>query len=88
MFTAADFHPSKHLRDAKVVTDIRKGNMVAEHARCIFKLSEALQQDLRGEAEAVVLQEEAERMIRARNPLATSPASEATYDDLVNILWR
>ncbi|KAG8161020.1 hypothetical protein KVR01_009284 [Diaporthe batatas] len=78
----------KHLRDAKVVTDMRKGNMVAEHARCIFKLSEALQQEPRGEVEAAMLHEEAERLLRARNPMATGPASEATYDDLVNILWR
>lgn len=67
---------------------MRKGNMVAEHARCIFKLSEALHQEPRGEAEAVMLQEEAERMIRAYNPAAIGPGSEKTYDDLVNILWR
>lgn len=86
--TPAHSHPSKHLQDAKVVTDMRKGNMIAEHAICIFKLSEALQQEPRGETEAGMLREEAERILRTCNPGATSPGLERTYDDLVNILWR
>lgn len=78
----------KHLRDAKVVTERRKAIMVAEHARCIFKLSEALYQEPRNEDEALQLREEAERLLRIRDPTAKDSGLERTYDDLVSILWR
>lgn len=78
----------KHLRDAKVVTEKRKTTMMAEHARCMFKLSEALCQEPRDEAEALQLRDESERLLRIRDPTAQDPGLEKTYDDLVNILWR
>lgn len=71
-----------------MVTEMRKANMVAEHARCVFKLSEALEQEPRGEKEAGMLREEADRLLRQRAPDAKDPGLESTYDALVNILWR
>lgn len=62
--------------------------MVAEHARCLFKLSEALEQEPRSQREALELREEAERLLRIRAPNASKPGLESTYDALVNILWR
>jgi hypothetical protein len=71
-----------------VVTEMRKTNMVAEHIRCVFKLSEALEQEPRDRQEAVRLREEAERLLRQHVPGVKAPGLESTYDTLVNILWR
>lgn len=62
--------------------------MVAEHARTIFKLSEALEQEPRSVQEAIRLREEAERLLHLRDPGAKEAGLESTYDRLVNILWR
>jgi hypothetical protein len=62
--------------------------MVAEHVRCLFKLSEALEQEPREGKEAGRLREEAERLLLQRTPDAREPGLESTYDGLVNILWR
>ncbi|KAK0110117.1 hypothetical protein ONS95_002772 [Cadophora gregata] len=78
----------KHLKDAMLITEMRKHNMVAEHARTIFKLSEALEQEPREVAEASRLRQEAERLLRLREPTAKEPGKEGTYDSMVNILWR
>ena len=71
-----------------VVTELRKDSMMAEHARCVFKLSEALQQEPREEAEAAMLHQEAEHLLRQLSPEMREPGLERTYDALVNILWR
>ncbi len=71
-----------------MITDMRKVKMVAEHARTIFKLSEALEQEPREAKEAARLRHEAERLLRLRDPAAKDPGKESTYDKLVNILWR
>jgi hypothetical protein len=71
-----------------VVTEMRKTNMVAEHIRCMFKLSEALEQEPRDQREARVLREDAERLLRKRAPWIKEPGREISYDGLVNILWR
>ncbi|KAI1408047.1 hypothetical protein F5Y13DRAFT_205132 [Hypoxylon sp. FL1857] len=78
----------KHLRDAIVVTEMRKGNMVPEYTRCLFKLSEALEQEPRGSAEARRIREEAERLLLQRAPNAGNPGKQSTYENLVCILWR
>ncbi|KAH6626633.1 Tetratricopeptide-like helical [Chaetomium sp. MPI-SDFR-AT-0129] len=78
----------KHLRDALAVTEKRKHNMVAEHMRCLFKLSEALEQEPRHVEEASRLRDEAERLLRQRAPNAGDPGKESTYDDLIAIDWR
>ncbi len=70
------------------VTEMRKTSMLAEHSRCLFKLSEALEQEPRDELEARRLREAAERLLRIRAPDAKAPGLESTYDALVNILWR
>lgn len=36
---------SKHITDAMVITNLDKEDMVGEHARCLYKLSQALYQD-------------------------------------------
>ena len=71
-----------------VVTEMRKDSMMAEHARCVFKLSEALQQEPREEGEAAKLHQEAEHLLRQLSPQMREPGLERTYDALVNILWR
>ncbi len=43
-----------------MATEMRKANMAAEHARAIFKLSEALEQEPGEAKEAAQLQQEAE----------------------------
>ncbi|KAI1737183.1 hypothetical protein F4680DRAFT_460693 [Xylaria scruposa] len=78
----------KHLRDCKAITDMRKSQMVAEHMRCLFKLSEALEQEPRDEGEAWRLRETAEKLLRQRAPDVKDSGLENTYDHLVNILWR
>jgi hypothetical protein len=70
------------------LTSMRKTTLSAEHARCVFKLSEALEQEPRDEKEASRLREEAERLLRQRDPDATESGVESTYDALVNIRWR
>jgi hypothetical protein len=71
-----------------VVTERHKTVMVAEHARTLFKLSEALVQDSRGEPESSKLRDEAERHLLLRDPKVKNAGLEKTYDDLVCILWR
>ena len=70
------------------VTAMREDSMKAEHARCVFKLSEALQQEPREEEEAAMLHQEAEHLLLELSPEMREPGLERTYDVLVNILWR
>lgn len=63
--------------------------MIAEHARCLFKLSEALEQEPQCEAEARVAREEAGRLLNLRAPgLGLDPSKELSYDSVVEIMWR
>ena len=78
----------KHLRDALLVTSIHRTNLKAEHARCMFKLSEALQQELGHEEESQFLWDQAERLLYECAPNAPNPGLEKSYDDLVNLYWR
>ena len=70
------------------LTSMRKNTLVAEHARCVFKLSEALEQEPRGEKEAGKLRDEAERLLRQCDKGAKEPGVESTYDALIDIKWR
>lgn len=79
---------SEYLREALAVTDKRKDILVAEHARVLFKLSEALEQESGGGDEAREKREEAEGLIRKRFPDAGDVTKESTYDDLIFIDWR
>ncbi|KAI1352908.1 Tetratricopeptide-like helical [Xylaria sp. FL0043] len=78
----------KHLRDALVVTEMRKNTPLIEHVRCLFKLSEALEQEPRFETEARAKREEAEHLLCKRKPTALDSSKDSTYDDLICILWR
>ena len=71
-----------------VVTEQRKDFLVVEHARVMFKLSEALQQEPRYEMEAGDLRAEAERLLRLRHPHVEEAGKEGKYDELVYIGWR
>ncbi len=70
------------------VTEKRKHNMVADHARCLFKLSEALKLEPRYSNEARSSREDAERLLRQRAPSAVDLGKETTYDRLIYISWR
>ncbi|KUJ22180.1 uncharacterized protein LY89DRAFT_778484 [Mollisia scopiformis] len=78
----------RHLRDALTITQMRTHIMMAEHARVLFKLSEALEQEPRHGEEAQLMREEAERLLRLRSPNEVNPGSECTYDSLILIDWR
>lgn len=80
--------PRKHLRDALAGTQANKKLLVAEHTRCLFKLSEALEQEPRCAEEAARIRDEAERLLRKRNPNAGQLGEESIYDRLVCFLWR
>ena len=62
--------------------------MPIEHARSLFKLSEALGQEPRGVAESKRLHEESQRLLLSRVPQAGRPDKEKTFDDLIFIWWR
>ncbi|KAK0610364.1 hypothetical protein B0T17DRAFT_499972 [Bombardia bombarda] len=78
----------RYLRDALEVTKKRKTEMVAEHMRGLFKLSEALEQEPRYAEEARATRDEAESLLRQLVPDASNAGKESTYDSLVCILWR
>ena len=67
---------------------MRKHNMVAEHIRVLFKLSEALEQEPRRESEACKMRWDAEALLRQRAPNAGAPGLESTYDSLIVLDWR
>lgn len=62
--------------------------MPVEHARSLFKLSEALAKEPSGEEESKRLREYSARLLFSRSSLEKSPNLEKTYDDLVFIWWR
>ncbi|KAI4681756.1 uncharacterized protein J4E84_007351 [Alternaria hordeiaustralica] len=78
----------KHLRDSIKVTEKHMKLMPVEHARSLFKLSEALTQDPQYESEAEGFRDKAEKNLRERDPSATDFGSEEPYDLLIPIFWR
>ncbi|OBT61237.1 hypothetical protein VE03_09669 [Pseudogymnoascus sp. 23342-1-I1] len=80
---------AKHLRDSIEVTKFHKTIMPVEHARSLFKLSEALLRNNYGsEDEAKELRGEAETYLKKRNPDAVAFGTEEAYDIHVPIFWR
>lgn len=81
---------SKHIRDSMEITKVRKMDSPVEHARTLFKLSEALVQDCfdDSQVEAVALREEAEFALKKMKPNMTRLDTEEAYDNLVPIFWR
>jgi hypothetical protein len=67
---------------------MRKHNMVAEHIRVLFKLSEALEQEPRRGSEACKMRGDAEALLCQRAPNAGNPGLESTYDNLIVLDWR
>ncbi|KAK3379097.1 hypothetical protein B0T24DRAFT_610704 [Lasiosphaeria ovina] len=78
----------KHLHDAMIVTLIHKEYMAGEHARCLYKLSQALFQEPGREAESRQLLREAEELYFSLAGDANQNPSEEDYDSLVYCLWR
>ncbi|KAI0437937.1 hypothetical protein F4803DRAFT_536882 [Xylaria telfairii] len=80
----------KHLRDSLEITKVHRADRPVEHARSLFKLSEALSQDNMdtSHAEAITLRDEAENNLRRANPTGIRFDTESAYDDLVPIFWR
>ncbi|PNP48425.1 hypothetical protein TGAMA5MH_00463 [Trichoderma gamsii] len=86
----------KHLRDALEITKFHADTMPVEHARGLFKLSEALVQDSftneneddGSEKEAQDLRDEAETYLLRRDTSATQFGTEDAYDRWVPIFWR
>lgn len=72
------------------VTKFHEKKMPAEHARGLFKLSEALLQDNHpGSAdEAIALREEAEIVLKRRDANLTDFSTDDAYDRFIPISWR
>lgn len=64
--------------------------MPVEHARSLFKLSEALLQDSQNDSpsEAEDLWDKAEIYLRKRKPDVIACDTEDAYDNLIPIFWR
>ncbi|KAG9250320.1 pfs domain-containing protein [Emericellopsis atlantica] len=80
----------KHFNDALVVTKLHRNTRPVEHARVLFKLSEALLQDgnQSSDQEALAMRDEAEAYLRMRDPNFSDSGTEDTYDRLITIFWR
>ncbi|KAF2811394.1 uncharacterized protein BDZ99DRAFT_507903 [Mytilinidion resinicola] len=78
----------KHLRDSLEITKFHANVMPVEHARGLFKLSEALFQDSYDGEEAGELRDEAELYLLRRDPQAAQSGREEDYDQWVPIFWR
>ncbi|OAA70451.1 hypothetical protein ISF_02425 [Cordyceps fumosorosea ARSEF 2679] len=79
----------KHLREASETTKFHAGNMPLEHARCLFKLSQALLQGSHDETQqATDLRDEAKVYLLRRDAEAKNFDTEDAYDPWVPIFWR
>lgn len=76
---------SKHLRDSLEITKFHADIMPVEHARNLFKLSEALKQR---QDEAKNLRDKAKVYLLKRIKDATEFENENVYDRWVPIFWR
>ncbi|KAH8695778.1 hypothetical protein GQ44DRAFT_744505 [Phaeosphaeriaceae sp. PMI808] len=75
----------KHLHDALEITKFHADVMPVEHARGLFKLSEALLQDSNDNEEANDVRDEAEAYLLRKDPSTVSFATEEDYDQWVPI---
>ncbi|KAH0553214.1 hypothetical protein GP486_006614, partial [Trichoglossum hirsutum] len=80
----------KHIRDSMEVTKFHRKSMPVEHARNLFKLSEALLQDNHDSSsgEWENLRDEAEIYLKRRKPGVVACDMENAYDNLIPIFWR
>ena len=74
------------------VTSFHKKTRPAEHARNLFRLSEALLQDehgiSRGPTNSEQLRDEAQTCLKAYDPGMGTLTTSDVYDRLVSIYWR
>lgn len=72
------------------MTTFHKHKRPAEHARNLFKLSEALLRDAHddGSGEAAALWDEAQRYLKICKPDGPDGSTDSVYDSLVSIIWR
>ncbi|KAH8703633.1 pfs domain-containing protein [Talaromyces proteolyticus] len=80
----------KNINDSIVVTKFHRNNMPVEHARNLFKLSEALLQDSDNNSleKAEDNRKEAETYLKSRQSDMIPCDTEAAYDNLIPIFWR
>ncbi|PGH27214.1 hypothetical protein AJ80_01171 [Polytolypa hystricis UAMH7299] len=79
---------SKHLRESLEITKFHSNVMPVEHARGLFKLSEALLQDPYDSEEARGFRDEPELYLLRRDQKAVKFGREEDYDQWVPIFWR
>ncbi|KAK0609961.1 hypothetical protein B0T17DRAFT_593821 [Bombardia bombarda] len=82
----------KHLRDSMQITGFHQNlqDRPVEHARNLFKLSEAQSQDDKVDSidKANALREEAEVYLRKKDPDVVDCSTDEAYDRFVCIFWR
>lgn len=82
-------HSSKHLRESLEITKFHVDMMPVEHARGLFKLSEALLHDsYHNDDQARALRDEAGLYLLRRDPQVVEFGKEESYDQWVPIFWR
>lgn len=69
-------------------TAIHKTSMPGDHARCLFKWSQALSHEAGRETEADQALREAEELYASRAEAPSANPTEENYDSLVYLLWR
>ncbi|QKX54573.1 uncharacterized protein TRUGW13939_01660 [Talaromyces rugulosus] len=80
----------EHIEDSMTVTRFHKMSMPVEHARNLFKASEALLQDDKADSKdkAENYRMQAETLLKMRNPDIIACDTEDIYDNLIPIFWR
>lgn len=71
-----------------LATGVHKEYMIGEHARCLYKMSQALAQEPGGEVEARQFLDDAVEMYSARVRDGNTNPTEEDYDKLVYCIWR
>ncbi|KAI7288787.1 hypothetical protein KC343_g1092 [Hortaea werneckii] len=78
----------KHLREASDITEQHKATHPVEHARSLYKLSQALEREGHSGTKAAKLSAESELLLRSRLSSAGEHGDEKKFDDLIFIWWR
>lgn len=82
-------HASKHIRESLEATEFYSRLMPVEHARNLFKLSEALLRNADDSgSEAADLREKAVLYLRKKSPNVFETGTEKAYDDLIGVGMR
>jgi tetratricopeptide (TPR) repeat protein len=90
----------ERLREALMIAALRRNIMMGQYARVLYKLSEALQRDPESQVEAEEKRDQAMQILMKARPQRgvsseylgqsekNEDCSEATYDELIYVLWR